>query len=141
MKVTSYAVARPAYYDRGAASINKAYGASGIAPHVNTTRFTYTVPAGRKCVVENICVSIYREGVASPIGQVFGYVVLFDGSTYCNLVNLYTAANTVGATSTNIVGNGATVYAGEQIIGGTWDLGTGGTNDFRLNAKGTEYNA
>ena len=141
MKVTSYAVARPSYYDRGATSINKAYGSSAIAPHANTTRFTYTVPANRKMVIENICVTSYREAVATTVGQVFLNLVLYDGTTYCNLIALYTNANTVGATTNNVIGQCATVYAGEQLLGATWDLGTGGINDFRLSTKGTEYNA
>ena len=141
MRVSSYAVARPQYYDRNATTKNLAYGAAAIAPHLNTTRFTYTVPSGRKCFVESLSVSSYRDSAATVAGQQLLNIVVYDGVTYCNLISLYYATTTVGAVQTQILGNNATVYAGHVILGATWDLGTGGTQDLRLSAKGSEYDA
>ena len=141
MRVSSFAVARPAYYDRNATSKNLVYGSAAIAPHANTTRFTYTVPSGRKCFVESLNVASFRETAATVVGQQFLNIVVYDGTTYCNLIALYYYTTAVGSVQTQILGNNATVYAGQQILGATWDLSTGGTQDLRLSAKGSEYDA
>jgi hypothetical protein len=141
MKVSSFAVARPAYYDRAAITKNLAYGAANVAPHANTTRFTYTVPAGRKMFVESACVASFRDTAAAVVGQQFMNVVMYDGTTYCNLIANYYYTTALGAVQNQILGNSATVYAGHQVIGATWDFSTGGTQDLRLSVKGSEYDA
>ena len=141
MKLGSLASARPAYYDRAATTKNLAFGTTSIAPHANTTRFTYTVPAGRKMFVESLNVSSFRETIATVAGQQFLNIVVYDGTTYCNLIALYYYTTAVGSVQSQILGNGATVYAGHQVIGATWDFCTGGAQDLRLSAKGSEYDA
>ena len=47
MKITSYAVARPQYYDRNAVSTFFSGGGT-YAQHATTTRWTTTVAAGKK---------------------------------------------------------------------------------------------
>ena len=50
MKITSYAVARPQYYDRGAVSTFFSYAAT-LSQHAATTRWTTTVAAGKKLLL------------------------------------------------------------------------------------------
>ena len=62
------------WYDRNPTSISKTFTNTGVAPHVITARWTYTVPAGRKCQIEFVQIELVRKTVAAPVNTAFGYV-------------------------------------------------------------------
>ena len=96
MKVSSYAVARPNYYDRGATSVIGTYESANIAPHGATERWTYTVAAGYRLLIENLLLSNYRATTATVSGPVYAYVVVASGLTACRMGHIGGNNTTVG---------------------------------------------
>ena len=136
MKVTSYAVGRPAYYDRQSSSAVTVY--SGIlAPHSLTTRVTLTIPAAQKFMVE------FANGYT---GRVTAFTVTGNSGvlvyvTGVSLINIY---GTLATTSSSAVAQQAVnmvVVGGEVIYGATQDSSTGGTVFYDLNIKSTAFAA
>ena len=141
MKITSYAVARPSYYDRNASSIMPSF-AGVLSPTGATTRYTYTVAAGKKALIETSTAYIGRVSVASTSGYFFSdtRITLASGA-YVILIRPNQIDNTVGpayfASSTGTT----TLYAGETVSAETTDSSTGGTVAFLLASKGTLFDA
>ena len=141
MRVSSYAVARPAFYDRNATSTLQNFGTQ-VAPHSDTTRWTTTVAAGKKLAVE--LVHIYQERItlATVVRQSNMQLIISNGVT--NALTMYNndlGTNTVGLRDYRLVTNVATIYAGESIYAVTSDASTGGLCLFVAVMKGTTYDA
>jgi hypothetical protein len=136
MRVSSFAVARPAYYDRNAASNYNVYNAT-VGPHNFTERFLYTVAAGKKLLVEIANVEMNRLTVATVSGSYYARIT--GGSGYINTI--LDNATTVNASKVNIVAGAVTIYAGESVGGYTSDGSTGGTVAFYIFTKGTLFDA
>jgi len=141
MRVGSFAVARPNYYDRNATSTLQNYGVT-LSPHTDTTRWTTTVAAGKKLSVELIHIYQERRTVATTPLQVNIQVNITSGATTALSVftnDLGTA--TVGTRDYRLVTNVCTLYPGEVIYASTSDASTGGTILFLVVMKGTTYDA
>ena len=140
MKITSYAVARPAYYDRNAQSSFGSYN-NQVVPHGATTRVTATVAAGKKLSIEVGNIYIYRAAAATVAGQIFTQHAVTSGVTsvqlavssiFSNVLQIYTVANFNGP---------VTIYAGETYTIDTLDSSTGGQGNYSANYKGTLFDA
>jgi hypothetical protein len=143
MKVSSFAVARPAFYDRSAISVMLDGSVNAVAPHTFTTRFTQTCPSGSKYVVELVTNQLYRQAAATVSGTVITFVRIVDaaGSLSIN-VSFYTGTpTTVGALFGNNQPSSVTMYPAEVIAGLTYDASTGGTVNYVLGSKLTQYSA
>ena len=142
MRVSSYAVARPAYYDRNAASSILGYSAD-VAPHTVTTRATYTGAAGKKTYVEYALASCRVSTVGTVSGRRFGIVRITDATTAtCDIARIDGASSLVANTVVSDKCQGMpTIYAGETVTFLTADGTTGGTIDWVLNAKFTTFDA
>lgn len=136
MKLGSLSAARPQYYDRNAASISGNYGAT-VGPHGATTRFTYTVPAGKKCIAEAVFSSVTRATVATTAGL----VGIYAGTSTVRSVNIVTTNNTVPVCVQDKGTTQLTVYAGATFTGVSSDASTGGTNEIIIQFNGTEFDA
>lgn len=142
MRVSSYAVARPIYYDRNSSTKGKTYQASAVAPHTTTTRWTYTVPAGKAAYVEALNAMIYRDVAPTVVSlaQSIIYIVSSDAVTSTVLqVRTYSASTYVfyyGSQS-----NIALLKAGDQIYANTFDNSTGGAVTYTIDLKLTEFDA
>ena len=136
MKVSSYAVARPAYYDRSAASAT-AYYAADVAPHLGTIRWTATVAAGKKQFVEFSRTSVYRTTAATTAG-------LYESSISIAGISLTSSVATSVASGTSqalTVTGAITLYAGDSILAQTYDASVGGTVFFIAGYRATEFAA
>ncbi|MEM3549356.1 MAG: hypothetical protein QXJ23_10180 [Thermofilum sp.] len=69
MRLVQTLGALPEYYDRGAANQTVNYMGSSLAPHTSTQRANYTVPSGRKAIVDSAFILITRENLATGIGR------------------------------------------------------------------------
>jgi hypothetical protein len=141
MRVSSFAVARPAYYDRNASSLSAQY--SGVvAPHGGTVRFTVTVAAGKKLFLESGHVYISRQTAATVVGNFD--VVIYVNTGGNNPRYLYVASkdNTVqpAPTFATITGT-TTLYTGEVLESQTADGSTGGLVQFISMYKATSFDA
>ncbi len=136
MKVTSYAVARPAFYDRAAAASTQSINVV-VAPHAQTTRFTYTVPANRKAYVENIRVFMNRQTSAATAATMVAAIAAGG----VELKYLATTNNTPGTQFNDMSTAQVTLYPGDVMTGYTIDTSVGGTVNFVIQSKSTEFDA
>jgi hypothetical protein len=133
---------RQQWIDRNPLSIAKAFIQTAVAPHATTSRWSYTVPAARKCQLEMAQQQILRETAAAPVNFVSNVVRYTpSGGALTTLIRIDSLLNTVGATAQAILGGAVTGYPGDQFEGVTSDASTGGTNTFVTTAKFTEFDA
>lgn len=142
MRLFQLEPARPQWYDRNPLAKSLAFAGSAIAPHGNTVRWTYTVPANRKCLLEWNYNFILRETAAGVLGAEViqinytpsggGGALLQDTRQVNNSANALTQITTTPQLS---------LFAGDNVNGDTTDTSTGGTSTYALMAKGTEFDA
>jgi len=139
---TPSAVARPDWYDRNPISKNDNYDILDITPHSTTTRLTYTVPAGKKAMLEILQATVRRRTAATTLGRAYA-LWQFTPSGDLTKILLFSRVedNTVGAKDDHALGTTMAMYAGDRIDGNTYDGSTGGTCDYTLSYKITEFNA
>ena len=134
--------ARPTPGDRAPISRGTSYASLGIAPHVITQRFLYTVPAAKKFSLGFATVEALRATAAAPVGQVAAQVrttTLQPTTNYPAAVR--TLDNTVGSAARISSAPTLVLVAGESVDGVTEDVSTGGTMNYLLSYQGTEYDA
>ena len=140
MKLGSLASARPAYYDRNAASVLQTYSATP-GPHGYTTRWTYTVAAGKKLIVEASSITMGRSTIATVAGQYYTQISTFVGADSQLIGWTASVDNTVGLPNFVQMATQATIYAAEVVSCATQDPSTGGTVNFLASLKGTLFDA
>ena len=141
MKVSSFAVARPAYYDRNASSDSGQYVAT-VTPHGGTVRFTTTVAAGKKLFLEVGHCSLSRQTAATVVGTFDAVIYITTGGNSPRYVYVASKDNTVqpAPTTATITGT-TTLYAGEVLESQTSDGSTGGSVAFIIQYKATSFDA
>lgn len=140
MKITSYAVARPAYYDRNAVSSFGSYN-NIPAPHAFTNRFTQTIASGKKLSIEVGNIILYRYTVATVAGQIFCEHSVTSSSVAVQLATTSYFGNTTNVITQVNFNGPVTIYAGEIYNINTLDLSTGGISNISANYKGTLFDA
>jgi len=141
MRVSSFAVARPAYYDRNAAGFIINYSAS-VAPHGETNRVTVTVAAGKKHAVEIIGATILRDAAAAVLGlaAVRAYITPSGGTT-TKFLELPLYNNTVFSSSILFIPPPVTQYPGDVLLLQTVDGSTTGSITFSCVYKSTIFDS
>jgi hypothetical protein len=143
MRISSIgAVGRAQFYDRNPISIALGTFSINQAPHGLTTRFTYTVPTGRKCYVGILHGMIGRETVAAPAANVELQTRITPFGGAATLVfALGFIGNTVDTERHADGGSGFVLSAAEVCAAQTADLSTGGTTSDATGFTGTEFDA
>lgn len=109
------------------------YEATGVTPHSETTRATYTVVANTYCYVWNSLLFVKRNTAATVAGTFGAKFQVLIGGTEIILVNVvHSTSNTVGAYDKMIVPLGIWLRPGDMIRVTTFDTSTGGTVDYTL---------
>jgi hypothetical protein len=141
MRVTSYNVARPATYDRGSVSTFGSYDEL-VGPHATTTRFSSTVAAGRKMLIEAVSIESVIFSAATVAGRRVMFVRIQSGTTVMDIGRIDSPVSlTVGNYVADIRFGAVTVYEGEIVLGKTLDESTGGSISMTLAFKGTTFDA
>ena len=128
---------RTEWYDRAPLVITKVYATTNVAPHGLTSRWTYTVPANRKCIVESAIAYLIRY-TNSTLTDI-AWISISDGGTYISLAEVVNA--TFGTTGQGQVGGTIVYTAGTVITGQTQDASGNGTFNYFACLKGTEFDA
>lgn len=141
MKVSSFAVARPAYYDRNASSIIASDQAI-YAPHTGTVRSTTTVAAGKKLFLETSSTSLQNISAPTVAGTATSIVRIVSGLFSTDPLRTDTLTSAVLTTifSNSITGQ-VTLYSGEQMLLITANTSTGGTVNHLCAFKATSFDA
>ncbi len=140
MKVTSYAVARPAYYDRDSTGTSLT-ATTTAGPHGVTIRWTHTVAAGKKSYCENVFVRC--EGVTAPATaglQVAG-IDSFTSGVYCGIVQVQHTSSAALPKSANMFACMITLFPADQLVGYSSDTSIGGTGQTVIHSKVTTFTA
>lgn len=140
MKLGSLAAGRPAYYDRNAFARTDEYTAT-VGPHGFTQRFTYTVPSGKKGILEFGYVYIQRVTAPGVAGLYLAHVQCVSSGIQLRTPIIENNSAVAGLGIQTLLPMSLTIYAGETIAGQTVDFSTGGTVQFSLQAKSTIYDA
>jgi hypothetical protein len=142
MRVSSFAVARPTYYDRNGTSIVKAYQAYGIAPHAEVQRWIYTAPAGEKAYVEMLQTMVYRQTVAGVASRYWSEMFFTpSGGSATKILEVTSQSNVVDTQSNIIIAGSMLLFPGDSLEGQTADASTGGTTYVIVSAKFTQFDA
>lgn len=138
--VTSAAAARPQPIDRNPVFRSNAFQNVGTAPHVTTTRWSYTVPAGKRALAMHILARMDRDAAAAP-GAIAISQVLYtpNGGSQVPVCMSYLNQNAIGAGSPMNVGQSLLMAAGDTLIANSQDASTGGTTLPTLSWSGFEY--
>ena len=141
MRLSSLAAARPAFYDRNAVSTIATYSGT-LSQHVTTTRWTLTVAAGTKLLVELGETLIGTATVAVTPLRVRADVRITSGA---NVISCCVTDIQQPSTVTQYYGQNnplsVTIYAGETVSGTTSNDSATGTVYMAVSAKGTTYSA
>lgn len=130
------------WYDRKIKNINLNYDSGALAPHGATTRWTYTVPEGRKAFLEMLQLDMIRFDAATLTDQAFitiWYTPL--NSTPQAILRLRHADKTAYSKTNLQIGQAITLSNGDLITCQTTDFNSDGTMIFFANAKLTEFDA
>lgn len=112
------------------------------APHADTVRWTYTVPANRFAIVELLHLKNKRDTAAAPAGSLSNYVgYTVSGGTEQVLINTQHFAAAVDAGDSATWGSEMRLATGDRLRGRTSDTSTGGASFYYNIMKATEYDA
>jgi len=142
MRVSSYAVARPAAFDRNPVQTVKNYAAFSLAPAALTVRWTYTVPAGKRALLTSAHIYVQRNSTATSIGQnQYDISIAPLGIGATAIMQFYDSDNTLQRTLSGFMGQGPLLNATDVVTGNTRDGSTGGSNNTSISATFTEFDA
>lgn len=136
-------IGRPAWYDRNPSSIMLSWDGI-VTPHGATERWSYTVPAGKKAMVEALQCAVRRVTTATNPGPAWMrvYVKPAGASEQTLLLAfLSTTDNTVGSRMECSIGASLTLFPGDQIRAVSFDLSDSGTILYLASAKLTLFDA
>lgn len=135
----SKSYARPQWFDRNPLPASIGFHASAVAPHGNTVRATYTVPASRKAWIASIFFNVVRLTVAAPAGEVILQAEAPTAGTSAAIIVL--GSNGVGDRASDGFGQSITLLATQIVRVITQDTSTGGTCRYDEDVQITEYDA
>ena len=140
MNVGAYRGGRPEFYDRAPISRSQVYSASSIGPHGATTRWTYTVPAGKRAWCDTVVTTVTVEVAAAAVVFINGAITYQpNGGTAMKVAETFNKLNTPYDTTSQVVTGLGLMQAGDILQASTYNPNTGGSNSFNVNAKLTEY--
>jgi hypothetical protein len=135
-------IGRPAWYDRNPVQKVNNYNATLVTPHSITERWSYTVPSGKKAMVEILEAEVLRAQAASTVGLAEALIALTpSGGSEKSVLCARIFDNTVAARSTQAIGSALLLLADDKLTGKTVDTSTGGSCDYYLAYKITEFDA
>jgi len=130
------------WYDRNPATRTVYYNGSGVAPHSYISRGSYTVPAGKKAVLELAFIQTYRLAAATTVAAVIADIAFTpSGGSAQLLQQLWHMDNTLYVVRDKTVPMSICMQVGDRIDIDTGDGSTGGTNSYIMLLKLTEFNA
>lgn len=129
----------PSFLGQHPANVSIGFIGNGVAPHANTSRASYTVPAGKRALIQACLGSVMRDTVGAPVGRYGLFVERDDGVTPDTILSLTSLANTVGAYNSLSYADQSYMKAGDIVTIYTGDLSTGGTVSYFAHVSITEF--
>lgn len=129
----------PSFLGQHPKNVSIGWIGNGIAPHANTSRVSYTVPAGKRALIQACLGTTIRDTVAAPIGRFGLFVERDDGVSPDTILSLTSLANTIGANNQLSYADQSYMKAGDIVTIWTGDLSTGGTVSYFAHVSITEF--
>lgn len=143
MRITSsQAAARPAYFDRNSVPTAFGHATVGAAPHAETIRASYTVPAGKKAWVGTVWLYEERSTAAAPAAKMWSALKYTPfGGTIRYIDESILATNGVNDIVDRTVTGFEFMASGDKLDLVSADQSTGGTSSPFGTVKYTEFDA
>jgi len=143
LRILTTPAVSPPWYDRNPITRRDYYLGFAREPHDGTVRLEYTCPAGKKAVIELLECRVTRVSVAtSPEVPLACWIHYISPEDYSYILLAEIRGNNVGDSDKDQIGHSSLILLpGEKIEGWTLDLSTGGTCDYFLAYKITEFEA
>jgi len=139
---TPSAVARPAWHDRNPVSKLDGGDWVGVTPHALTERVSYTVPAGKKAIIEGTIIKVRRATAATtPLRAAAEWALTPAGGAQVRFYFVEIFGNTVGDQDLLFLPMTMVLCSGDKWAGLTVDGSTAGTCDYKFRFKVTEFDA
>jgi hypothetical protein len=135
MKVSSYALGRPSYWDRNPVTANGGYY-NTVGPHVTTTRWTVTNTASQKMFVDSGSMIIMRMTAATTAYEAAAVIQSPSGNS---VLHGMLQSNTIGASTQLVMGGSILITPSNALLGVTYDNSTGGTILYALFAHVVQF--
>lgn len=130
------------WFDRNPKQENREYYVQGLAPTTLTKRWNYVVPEGRKAFLEILQATVYRITAPTTPGRAAAYVRHTPEGELSHPILRAEVINPAAWTVMTVaLGQAIILLQGDILDAYTIDTSTGGTIDFRLYAKITEFDA
>ena len=123
MKVSSYALGRPAYYDRNPTAVAGSFS-NILGPHALTVRWTITASATQKIFFDSGITVVTRYTAATVLGNVGTSIDTPFGNT---ITIAFVFSNTLGTQTQSSLAGSLLVLPGASVYGMSFDTSTGGT--------------
>jgi len=130
------------WYDRNPKGIT--FWSSGVlSPHVPTVRWSYTCPTGKKSLVEIGHARLDRITAAETVGPASAEIAISvnAGASFQSMIMALLRTNAPDDFDRLGIGTAIPVFASDIVKGDTHDSSTGGTIDYLLQMKLTEFDA
>jgi len=131
-------VVKPPWYQPNFTTSNQSYAGWDVAPHNETVRWTYTVPAGKIAQVMCANVMIMRISAPTSAGDAYAFITVQDTARFCYV---WEKTSATGIARYESIGVGAILRAGQTLKGYTRDASTGGTYLYGVFANIMEFDA
>lgn len=127
-------------YDRGATPVSRGFLSGTLAPHSETLRLTYTVPADTLSVLNSISLGMSRFASASPsnLHRIFVHLNKF-GASDSIIFHLFSLDNTVALEQQDNISPQTILAAGDVIEVFTLDVSIGGLILYHAEMLATEF--
>ncbi len=114
--------------ERTPLKVTRLYAAAGVAPHAGTQRWTYTVPASRKAIVEVLHTEVYRDGAPTTAGRCSVFIHYTpSGGSLTRILEWTQLLTAVGNEKSSDLAPNMLMLAGDVLTASSYDLSTGGT--------------
>lgn len=131
MNILYPAGVRREYFDRNPLVTNFYFELPNVAPHGNTNRLTYTVPANRRALICAAELDFFRGTAATTSGKVWEQLTIFDGSLIRGVIWITLFTNNIGDARQVVASNFGWLLAAQRVDINTQDASTGGVLDYR----------
>lgn len=140
MDIVNAASSRAAFYDRNATALTVGFLVGPIGPHGATVRDSYTVPAGRKTIINAIDIVLLRTTATAAGPQVQSYYTYIPNGGVDQIIIFNSILlGTVGDRASNQLGLEFVMYPGDELTITTGDASAGGGVFYSNHAMITEF--
>jgi hypothetical protein len=126
-------------FDRNPEMVIRQFELTSTGPHGATTRWTYTVPPGKKAYLESAYVKLIRTLAATTAGWAAFYVGYDAENSSGNIMKAVIQSNTVGDTDKDRLGGPLLMKEGDHLVAQSIDLSVAGLIGYISGVKITEF--